>query len=191
MRVAGGAGGPLARWVRDPCLLGKEVAVAGGDNTRGDGVTTGVTFRRYQEADYEGVWSVFASTTAQLGFETGPWDDDMHNIPAVYLQPGGEFIVGGVDGRIVAIAAYRRELDGRASVHRVAVHPDVQRRGIGRTLVVELEDRARRAGITVLHLDTSIGQVAAQRLYTSCGYREVGHIVQSGVECVLYEKNVA
>jgi len=36
-----------------------------------------------------------------------------------------------------------------------------------------------------------MGQVAAQRLYTSCDYAEVGHIAQSGVECVLYEKNLA
>ncbi len=41
------------------------------------------------------------------------------------------------------------------------------------------------------YLDTSMGQVAAQRLYTSCDYAEVGHIAQSGVECVLYEKNLA
>jgi len=55
----------------------------------------------------------------------------------------------------------------------------------------ELESRAREAGITSFYLDTSIGQVAAQKLYTACGYTDVGHIVQSGVECVLYEKNVA
>jgi len=151
----------------------------------------GVTFRRYQEADHDGAWSVFAAWTKQLGFENGPWDDDMHNIPAVYLQPGGEFIIGDVDGRIVALAAYHRESDGRASVHRVGVHPDLQRYGIGRAIMAELESRAREAGITSLHLDTSIGQIAAQKLYTSIGYAEAGHIVQSGVECVLYEKNLA
>jgi len=151
---------------------------------------TAVTFRRYRDSDHDGAWSVFVAWTDQLGFASGPWDDDMHNIPAVYLQPGGEFIVGDVDGRIAALGAYRRESSTRASVHRVGVHPDVQRRGIGRALMAELEDRARRVGIMSLHLDTSIGQVAAQQLYTSCGYTEVGHIVQSGVECVLYEKNL-
>jgi len=115
----------------------------------------------------------------------------MHNIPDVYLKPGGEFIVGDVDGRIVALAAYRRASGERASVHRVGVHPDLQRQGIGRAIMAELESRAREAGITSFYLDTSIGQVAAQKLYTACGYTDVGHIVQSGVECVLYEKNVA
>ncbi len=150
-----------------------------------------LTFRRYQDADHDAAWSVFAAGTAQLGFQNGPWDDDMHHIPTVYLEPGGEFIVGYDDERIVAIAAYRREADGRASVHRVAVHPDAQGRGVGRAIMAELEMRARQAGIAVLHLDTSIGQIAAQRLYTGCGYEEVGHIVQSGVECILYEKHIA
>ncbi len=150
-----------------------------------------LTFRRYQDADHDAAWSVFAAGTAQLGFQNGPWDDDMHHIPAVYLEPGGEFIVGDDGGRIVAVAAYRREADGRASVHRVAVHPDAQGRGVGRAIMAELETRAQRAGISVLHLDTSIGQIAAQRLYTRCGYEEVGRIVQSGVECILYEKHIA
>jgi len=89
----------------------------------------------------------------------------MHNIPEAYLTPGGEFIVGELDGRIVALAAFRRESDGRASVHRVGVHPALQRRGVGRALMAELEDRARRAEIAFFHLDTSIDQVAAQTLY--------------------------
>lgn len=147
-----------------------------------------VTFRRYRDTDHAAVWSVFAACTEQLGFQNGPWDDDMHTIPAVYLEPGGEFIVGEYNNRVVALAAFRREPAGPASVHRVGVHPDVQRRGIGRALMAEVEDRAQRAGITSLHLDTSIGQVAAQRLYVTCGYKEAGHIVQSGVECILYEK---
>ncbi len=150
-----------------------------------------LTFRRYRDADHDAAWSVFAASTAQLGFQNGPWDDDMRHIPAVYLEPGGEFIVGDDGGRIVAIAAYRREADGRASVHRVAVHPDAQGRGVGRAIMTELEARARQAGIAVLHLDTSIGQIAAQRLYAGGGYEEVGRIVQSGVECILYEKRIA
>jgi len=52
-----------------------------------------------------------------------------------------------------------------ASVHRVGVHPALQRRGVGRALMAELEDRARRAEIAFFHLDTSIDQVAAQTLY--------------------------
>jgi ribosomal protein S18 acetylase RimI-like enzyme len=148
----------------------------------------GLSFRRYRDEDQDAVWSVFAATTAQLGFANGPWDEDMRSIPHTYLESGGEFIVGELDGVIVAHAAFLREQERRAKVRRVAVHPIVQRRGIGQALMRELEARARSQGITALQLDTSISQIAAQRLYERCGYREVGHVVLSSVECVVYEK---
>jgi GNAT superfamily N-acetyltransferase len=143
-------------------------------------MTEGLTFRRFRAEDQEAVWSVFAATTAQLGFSNGPWDEDMLSISHTYLESGGEFIVGELHGEIVAHAAFVRESAGRALVHRVAVHPIVQRRGIGQALMGELETRARDRGITSLHLDTSISQVAAQRLYITCGLLEVGHTLQGG-----------
>jgi ribosomal protein S18 acetylase RimI-like enzyme len=152
--------------------------------------TAPVTFRRYEDDDREAVWSVFAATTAQLGFANGPWDEDMRTIQHTYLEPGGEFIVGELEGGIVAHAAFLREPEGRVKVRRVAVHPAVQRRGIGQALMAELEVKARQQGIAVLQLDTSVGQTAAQVLYRKCGYREVGHVILSGVECILYEKRL-
>jgi ribosomal protein S18 acetylase RimI-like enzyme len=146
----------------------------------------GLTFRRYRDDDHAAVWSVFAATTAQLGFSNGPWDEDMLSIKHAYLEAGGDFIVGELDGEIVAHAALLREVEGRAKVRRVAVHPDVQRRGIGQSLMAEVEIHARQLGIVVLHLDAS--QVAAQALYRGCGYKETGHLVLGGVNCILYEK---
>jgi ribosomal protein S18 acetylase RimI-like enzyme len=151
---------------------------------------TGVLFRSYRDDDRDAVWSVFAATTAQLGFTNGPWDDDMRSIPHTYLDSGGEFLVGELDGVIVAHAAFLRDPEGRARVRRVAVHPSVQRRDIGRALMAALEVRACERGITMLQLDTSLGQIAAQALYRTCGYRKVGHIVLSGVTCILYGKHL-
>jgi GNAT superfamily N-acetyltransferase len=148
----------------------------------------GLTFRRFRAEDQEAVWSVFVATTAQLGFSNGPWDADMLSISHTYLESGGEFIVGELDGKIVAHAAFLREPAGRAKVRRVAVQPTVQRRGIGQMLITELEVKARQLGITMLRLDAS--QIAAHALYRRCGYREVGHTVLSGVECILYEKSL-
>jgi ribosomal protein S18 acetylase RimI-like enzyme len=73
-------------------------------------------------------------------------------------------------------------------VRRIAVHPAVQRRGVGQMLMAEVEARAKSRSITSLHLDTLINQTAAQQLYKKGGYREVGHVVLSGVDCILYEK---
>jgi ribosomal protein S18 acetylase RimI-like enzyme len=149
----------------------------------------GLTFRRYRDDDHAAVWSVFAATTAQLGFTNGPWDEDMLSIAPTYLASRGEFIVGELDGEIVAHAALLRESNGRAKVRRVAVHPAVQRRGIGQALMAALEGTARSMSITVLHLDAS--QAAAHALYRRCGYSEVGQVILGGVECIVFEKSLA
>jgi len=147
-------------------------------------------FHRYKPDDHGAVWAVFVDCTSQLAFHSGPWDDDRHHIPSVYLQSGGEFTVGEYAGRVVAFAGLQRDSEQRAAVRRVGVHPSVQRRGFGKTLMTELECIARRMGIETLHLDTSVSQVAAQQLYRACGYRETGHVVLSGVECILFEKTL-
>jgi ribosomal protein S18 acetylase RimI-like enzyme len=96
--------------------------------------------------------------------------------------------VGELDGEVVAHAALLQEPEGRAKVRRVAVHPAVQRRGIGQALMAEVEVHARLLGIVVLYLDAS--QIAAQALYRRCGYKETGCVVLGGVDCILYEKNL-
>lgn len=149
-----------------------------------------LTFRRYRPDDHDAVWAVFVDCTSQLGFRSGPWDDDMHHIPSVYLQSGGEFIVGEYAGRVVAFAALQRDSEQRATVRRVGVHPSVQYRGFGKALMTELECIARSMGIGTLRLDTSVSQVAAQTLYRACGYQEKGHVVMGGVECILFEKTL-
>ena len=146
-----------------------------------------ITFRSYQPHDHDTVWSVFAACTHQLGFGLGSWDDDMHNIPDSY-QASGEFIVGESDGQVVAFAGLRCDSPDRAEIRRVGVHPDMQQRGFGRALIHALEQRASNLGIRYLYLDTSVSQIAAQRLYRACGYREVERVEKSGIECIVFTK---
>ena len=57
---------------------------------------------------------------------------------------------------------------------RVRAHPARRRRGIGRALVGELEERAREAGFVGMHLETATNQPAAVAFYQALGYRESG-----------------
>ncbi len=63
----------------------------------------------------------------------------------------------------------------RAEVSKLLVHPDRRRRGIARTLMTALEDRARRHGRRLLTLDTRTGD-HAEPLYASLGYETAGTI---------------
>src|SRR5579884_1248208 len=97
------------------------------------------------------------------------------------------------------MGALKRTGPERAEIKRMRVHPDYQGRGYGQLLLNELEARARARGYRTLHLDTSILQIPAQKLYEKNGFREVGrdrYRQQVGedayqqLEVILYEKQL-
>lgn len=148
--------------------------------------------RRYQANDYDLVWTLHRVALQQVGayLGDGPWNDDLRDIENHYLRNLGEFLVGQFQGQIVAMGAFRRTDSHRAEIKRMRVHPDFQRRGIGQLLYSALEARARTLGYTVLYLDTSVHQLAAQKFYQKNGFTESGQVVLYGLDSILYEKNL-
>jgi ribosomal protein S18 acetylase RimI-like enzyme len=148
--------------------------------------------RRYTPADQESVEHLHVHVIQQAGayLGRGPWDDDVYAIEATYLNNHGEFLIGEWDGVFVAMGALRRTSPERAEIKRMRVDPDYQGRGIGQIILDELEAHARILGYKTLHLDTSVVQFAAQRLYEKNGYREVGRDIYGGLEVILYEKTL-
>jgi ribosomal protein S18 acetylase RimI-like enzyme len=148
--------------------------------------------RRYHPSDHDDVWALhneaLGPTGAHLG--NGPWDEDLHHVEETYLSDGGEFLVGILDGRVVAMGALKKTSDQRAEVKRMRVHPSVQRRGYGQRILSALEDRARALGYRTLHLDTTTRQQAARRFYETNGYVKVGRKEVGGLVCVVYEKRI-
>jgi GNAT superfamily N-acetyltransferase len=120
----------------------------------------------------------------------GPWDEDLHSIERVYLDDRGEFLVGLAGEETVAIGALRRSEDGRAQITRMRVHPQFQRRGYGRLILERLEARARELGYRTVHLDTTVGQTAAQTFYGSHGYAETGRTRLGPFDVILFEKRL-
>jgi ribosomal protein S18 acetylase RimI-like enzyme len=70
----------------------------------------------------------------------------------------------------------------------LGVHPDTRGRGIGKRLMHAAMDEARRAGKSVITLDTTEGMKAAQRLYEAMGFRRGPDVVfDDGFRLRLYE----
>src|SRR5437899_12443363 len=78
------------------------------------------TLRRYEPADREAVEHLHVHAIQQTGayLGRGPWDDDVYAIEEVYLQNGGEFLIGECDGQFVAMGAFKRTGPERAEVKR-------------------------------------------------------------------------
>lgn len=149
-----------------------------------------LTIRRYGEADHDAVWEVHNLALHQVGAHVGngPWDDDLHHVKEVYLEDGGDFLVGECDARVVAMGALRRVSDAVAKVTRMRVHPDCQRRGYGEAILRRLEARAVALGYRKLVLETTVGQTAAQALYRKHGFVETGRTRLHGFDVILFEK---
>ncbi len=118
------------------------------------------------------------------------WDEDLLDIESAYLGDG-EFVVGLYRGRLVAMGALRKTGPDRAEVKRMRVEPEFQGRGFGQAMLSALEDRAAVRGYTTLHLDTTVWQEAARRLYVRNGYGEAGRGRMWSFDCIFYEKVVA
>ena len=61
-----------------------------------------------------------------------------------------------------------------AVIHTLTIHPDRKGRGLARQMVAFCEEEARRRGKAVMRLDTWEGNLPANRLYPSLGYRYAG-----------------
>ncbi len=80
---------------------------------------------------------------------------DLADIPAYFLDAGGEFLIAEIDGHLVGMGGIRATDEERAEVKRLRVHPAIRRQGVGRALMTALERRAVELGKRELHLDTA------------------------------------
>ena len=121
----------------------------------------------------------------------GPWDSDLLNIEGVYLENNGAFLVGLLDGQIVAMGALRKISDEKGEIKRMRVLPQFQRQGFGQAILDVLEKEAVERGYKTLCLDTTVLQVAAQKMYLKDGYSEVRRTKQGfPFEMIFYEKRL-
>ncbi|MFD1512129.1 GNAT family N-acetyltransferase [Halomarina rubra] len=154
--------------------------------------------RRYEPPDENAVWTVHDRAFRASPMEFFPWYNRyLRHVPETFLDAGGEFLVGVVterdgraetettDGRVVAIGGFLPVDDGgtrddaietdtvrTAELRSLRVDPSAQRRGYGKTLVRDLEHRARRRGFERMTLHTEPALAAAQAFYRSLGYEE-------------------
>lgn len=92
-----------------------------------------------------------------------------------------EYVVGVLpNGRLVAAGgADLRPSPGAGVLWQLAVHPLLQRLGVGTALVAELERRLRRRELAEARLSVEHDNPDAVRLYRRLGYRAGGSAVES------------
>lgn len=105
--------------------------------------------------------------------------------------PAGALLIARLDGRAIGCGALKFHPDAPAELKRMWVAPDARGRGLGRRLLVELEDHARQAGANAVRLETNRSLREAIQLYRSTGYREVAAFNSEPYAHHWFEKDLA
>ena len=105
----------------------------------------------------------------QISF-SDPW-----SVESLELMLGEQAmgLVALEDGRLLGYVGMMCVLD-EGQIINVATHPDSRRRGVGRALMIAIEQSAKERGIVFLSLEVRESNAAARSLYSSLGWVECG-----------------
>lgn len=154
-------------------------------NLKKDGYTpvdcklAGVKLRHYQPSDsldviFEIHLRSMKTVYPELDFSHDGFSSDLKNIQQEILGKKGVFLVAEYEGKPVGFGSYVRVDDSTVEIMRMRTDPDYGGKGIGKSIVLELERIARERGYTRSILDTTTRQEAAIGLYTKLGYTKTG-----------------
>lgn len=151
-----------------------------------------LTVYKAQGSDYERVRHFYHSLIyAMKGAEYQPgWKIDIYPAPE-FLQDSiknGELYVGELDGQIAACMVLNQKCNEAYSridwpshvnqnacmvIHALGVHPDFSGRGIGKQMVQSAISTAKDSGMKAVRLDVLDGNLPAEKLYKSQGFRRI------------------
>ncbi len=98
------------------------------------------------------------------------YNPDLDDIKASYVDQGATVLVIESDGELVATGTLLPRENQTGQLVRISVDPTIRRHGLGRRIVGELVERARRSGMTEVRVLADTPWVSAVELYRSCGF---------------------
>ncbi|MEO5697639.1 MAG: GNAT family N-acetyltransferase [Burkholderiaceae bacterium] len=130
---------------------------------------------RWLEAAREIVREYGDSLAVDLQFQD--FAAELAALPGEYAAPSGQLLLAFVDDALAGCAGLRSLTDvdyaNACEMKRLYVRPAFRRFGLGRILAEALLDEARRAGYSVMLLDTLDEMESARELYATLGFVEI------------------
>ncbi len=161
------------------------------------------SFRLAQLADAKDVRALQAAAAEKLTDEFGPgfWssvrtlqtlrkhiEKERIHLARENGQTCGSFTLNQTKIGFYRKAWFQKPDDPALYLTDMAIHPDHQRRGLGRAVMAEIERLARKAGCKAVRFDAYDGDVGAGPFYEKCGYSEVHRGPVGATKLVYFEK---
>ncbi|MCF5027479.1 GNAT family acetyltransferase, partial [Pseudomonas lurida] len=139
-----------------------------------------------QTADAEGISQVILAALHSSNARDYP-PDVIARVAANFTP---DAVLALLQRRVVLVAVQERVIVATAAldanvVRSVFVNPALQGQGIGRLLMIEIELRAREAGVTVLSVPSSL---TAEPFYTKLGFHTVRDVYHGNERTLVMEK---
>lgn len=148
---------------------------------------------RYTDNHREAMLALHRSALVGIALGMSQQEDeaDLMAIEQVYLCAGGEFLLGFIDKRLVAMGGFRRLSETSAELKRMRIERELQGRGYGAQLLGELERLAYQAGVRTIRLDAARRRPLTLEFYRKHGYEEKGRGFYGEVETVEFMKDLS
>lgn len=132
--------------------------------------------RPAEPADVDSVSEIAATSFRFTRFHLDPQiaDEQANAIKGAWVRSyfdgtrGDQMLVAEADGEVRAFALLLGSASDCVTVDLIAVHPDAQRRGLARSLMLSVE---RLPGIRRVRVGTQLANAPSIALYESLGYR--------------------
>jgi ribosomal protein S18 acetylase RimI-like enzyme len=129
--------------------------------------------RRFREQDRKAVISLWRECGLLV-----PWNHPDLDIDRKLALQGELFLVGVVDGRVVATAMGGYE-GHRGWINYLAVDPGMRMRGLGRMMMERIEEGLRAMGCPKINLQVRESNLEVIRFYEKLGYSS-DHVIGFG-----------
>ena len=106
----------------------------------------------------------------EIGFDPAR---SLYSDTRVFAKPSGAFVVARIRGRPVGCGAVKFKGTKPAEFKRMWIAKEARGLGLGRRLLVELENHARDAGAPAVRLETNRTLKEAIAMYRKAGYAEI------------------
>jgi len=151
-----------------------------------------IRFVRYDPTYLDDILNLHRSAISGLsiGIDAVEEERDLIDVDAAYFARGGEFLVGLIDDRVVAMRGIKIVGEDEAELKRMRVDVGLQGQGIGGLLLRELERCAVECGVRRLILETAKARPLTLEFYRKHGYVAAGSGRYGEVETVRFAKSL-